>query len=173
MIGHLKKTICFYDLRQKRQIRHRSFFFFLSLWSRVGFLNRGFTAADLRVCWKTPEVNESLTLWFRLTRTMSTHSMCRQVGIGSSSQVFRAEFYTKLRTVFSEAGSKNLGGFPVKRLPKTAVGIVDRVRFGFSLFCSRTCYYYYYKVLLLFFLFFFKCALHKQLRIDSEMCTQT
>ena len=148
-----------------------------SLWSREGFLNRGFMAADVWVCWKMPEVSESLTLWFRLTRTMSTHSMCRQVGIGSSSQVFRAEFYTKLRTVFSEAGSKNLGGFPVKRLPKTAVGIVDRVRFGFSLFCSRTILLLLlqsaFSVLYTTITAWTQCALHKHVRIDRELCTQT
>ena len=40
------------------------------------------------------------------------------MGIGSSSRVSGAEFCTNLRTVFSVTGSKNVSGFPVKRLPK-------------------------------------------------------
>ena len=44
--------------------------------------------------------------------------MSREMGIGSSSHVFRAEFYTDLPTVFSDTGSKHVSGFPVKRLPK-------------------------------------------------------
>ena len=55
--------------------------------------------------------------------TMPRHSISREVGIGSSLlvfglHVFGADFCTKLRTVFSETGSKNASGFPVKRLPK-------------------------------------------------------
>ena len=44
--------------------------------------------------------------------------MSREVGIGSSLHVFGAGFCTDLRTAFSETGSKNVSGFPVKRLPE-------------------------------------------------------
>ena len=40
------------------------------------------------------------------------------MGIGSSSRVSGAEFCTNLRTVFSVTGSKNVSGFPAKRLPR-------------------------------------------------------
>ena len=57
-------------------------------------------------------------MWVTAGSTMSRHSISREVGIGSSLLVFGAEFCTNLRTVFSEIGSKNISGFPVKRLPK-------------------------------------------------------
>ena len=65
-----------------------------------------------------PEVSESLTMWVRVGSTMSRHSMSREVGIGSSSQVFGAELCANLRTAFSETGSRNVSGFPVIHLPK-------------------------------------------------------
>ena len=64
-----------------------------------------------------PEVSASLT-FVRVGSTMSRHSMSREEGTGSSSHVIGAEFCTHLRTVFSETGSKNVSGFPVKRLPE-------------------------------------------------------
>ena len=65
-----------------------------------------------------PEVSKSITIWVRVGSTMSRHSMSREVGIGSSLHVSGVEFCTNLRTMFSETGSKNISGFPGKRLPK-------------------------------------------------------
>ena len=65
-----------------------------------------------------PEVSESVTMWIRVGSTMSSHSMSSEVGTGSSSHVFGADLCTDLRTVFSDTGSKDVSGFPVKHLPK-------------------------------------------------------
>ena len=48
--------------------------------------------------------------------------MSRGVGTGSTLHVFRVEVVTNLRTVFSETGSKDVSGYPVKRLPKDGRG---------------------------------------------------
>ena len=47
--------------------------------------------------------------------------MSRGVGAGSTLHVFRVEVFTDLRTVFSETGSKDASGFPVKRLPQDSI----------------------------------------------------
>ena len=51
-------------------------------------------------------------------RIVSRHSKRRDVGIGSSSQVWGSDSVKISRTVVSEAGVKDKSGLPLKGLPR-------------------------------------------------------
>ena len=110
-----------------RELRRNQFFNYLGDKGKVGdrtivlqfilvniffFLRRGVARAVLKTSGKTPEVREELTRAVREGRGVSRHSTSRRVGIGSSWQVWGADFRMRFLTPDSETGLKVQSGMP-------------------------------------------------------------
>ena len=75
-------------------------------------MRRGETRAVLKTSGKTPEDREELTKVVREGSRVSRHSTSIGIGIGSSWQVFRADFGVRFLTTDSETGRKVQNGMP-------------------------------------------------------------
>ena len=70
-------------------------------------MRRGFTIALLNMEGNVPERKDSLTTWVIAGTTLSIHSKSREMGIGSSSQLFGDDFKIIFLTSSSDTGQKD------------------------------------------------------------------
>ena len=70
-------------------------------------LRRGFTIAVLNMEGNMPERKDSLTTCVTAGTTLSIHSKSREMGIGSSSQLFGDDFKIIFLTSSSDTGRKD------------------------------------------------------------------